>query len=86
MEFSQTAKVVTLEHLAEHISQIAIGRDIIVYSGMLTQRHGQHYPIRFESLIAIMCKEGSFTVSVDLQTIHVKRGTLLIIRPQNYVS
>lgn len=86
MEFLQSARVVTLEHLAERMSQVAIGRDIIVYNGMLTNRNAGHYPMRFESLIAILCQDGTLSIGVDLQTIHLKRGTLLILRPQNYIS
>lgn len=87
MEFLQSARVVTLERLAERVSQIAIGRDIIVYDGMLTNRiEQQQYPLRFESLIAIMCLEGTLSIGVDLHTIHVKRGTVVILRPQNFIS
>lgn len=86
MEFLQSARVVTLEHLAARMSQIAVGRDIIVYNGVLDTRNVEQNPMRFESLIAILCQEGTLSVEVDLQTINLKRGTLLILRPQNFVS
>lgn len=86
MEFQQSAKVVTLGQLAERISQTAIGRDIVVYNGTLTNRTVQHCPLRFESLIVIMCLEGTLTIGVDMHTVSLRQGSLLILRPQNHIS
>lgn len=82
----QTTKVVTLRELTSYVSDAAVGPDILVYNGRMVKCRSSRFPLRFESLIAVMCLEGRCSVRVDLQTLHLHPGSLLILRPQNIIG
>ena len=42
-------------------------------------------PVRIDGLVIILCTQGEGNMTIDLNTYELKRNTLLIIQPNNYV-
>ena len=77
---------VNLGHLAAGRPGYAGGLDVWLYEGPLTQDAPFSYPIRFDSILFLTVHSGRATLHIDLREYALEADTLVMLRPQNFVT
>ena len=77
---------ISFDEIANVISKSSLNRDILLFdSGFPGPRH-DIMPIRFDALLLILCKNGEGRINIDLHEYHIRENSLIVIRPNSYIS
>lgn len=81
----QPEKVVTLAQMAQCLNSDNREGEIIAFRHHVTSETPSIFPLRLDCLIIVLCKGGKGTLGIDLREFEIRRNTLLVIQPQNYI-
>ncbi len=78
-------RVITLQDLASKINNLSMGEDIVVVEGWDPLEPTDMFPTRVDALLIILCTSGHGRIGIDLREYEVRRNTLLVIQPKNFI-
>ncbi len=82
----QTSELlVSIDEIAAFANNVNLDREIIAFESAHPVKEGMDVPIRIDAMAIILCQEGEGKVEIDLQEYEIKRNTMLVIQPQNYI-
>lgn len=82
---NQPAGPYTLNQIARSINSDQLGDDIVIFEHAIRFDTSEVSPFRIDALLIVLCKEGTGKIGIDLREYEVKKNTLIVIQPKNYV-
>lgn len=76
---------ITLRDLAQYI-KTSPHLDVLAFDTFTPREDMPDYPLRIDALTIILCSEGESTVVIDLQEYTLKKDTLLVLQPENFLQ
>jgi AraC-like DNA-binding protein len=77
--------VVSLEQIAKHINTENLNMDIVVFDHAMAVDDKKVFPLRVDALVIALCTEGSGKIGIDLREYEIRKNTMIVIQPKNYV-
>ncbi|MDE7109481.1 MAG: helix-turn-helix domain-containing protein, partial [Muribaculaceae bacterium] len=85
MNINGKTDIVTLKQLARSINNDNLDEQIIVFEHDLPFDKDEVYPIRIDALLIALCTEGTGKIGIDLREYDLKKNSLIVIQPKNYI-
>lgn len=86
MDYStHSADVISLQKIAMYVNNDNLNEEILVFDNFSTSEKGDVFPIRIDALVIALCTAGSGKIGVDLREYEIKKNTLIVIQPKNYI-
>ncbi len=82
---NQPAGTYTLHQIARSVNSDKLGDDIIIFDHELRFDNEEVFPLRIDALLIVLCQQGSGRIGIDLREYEVKKNTLIVIQPKNYI-
>lgn len=80
-----SADVISLRQIAASVNNDNLNEDILMFDNFNTNGNEDVFPIRIDALVICLCKEGEGKVGIDLREYELKKDTLMVIQPKNYI-
>lgn len=77
--------MVTMREIAKAVNNDSHNDDIIVFDHDLAFRTEDIFPMRIDALLMALCTEGEGKIGIDLREYELKRNSLIVIQPKNYI-
>lgn len=78
-------KEFTLQDVARKVNNVNLDEEIVVVEDWCPGMSDMPVPARINALLIILCTHGKGRIGIDLKEYAVKRDTLLVIHPKNYI-
>ena len=82
---THSADVVSLRQIASHVNNDNLNEEIIVFDNFSTIEKEDVFPIRIDALVIALCTAGSGKIGIDLREYDIRKNTLMVIQPKNYI-
>lgn len=82
---TNTTDLVTMHTIAKHVNNENFNEEIIVFDHDVSIANEGIFPMRIDALIIALGTDGYGKIGVDLREYDVKRNSLIVIQPKNYV-
>lgn len=79
------SEVVTIHQIIRNVNTDNLNEDIIVFDHGVQFQINDVYPLRIDSLMIALCTEGSGKIGIDLREYELKKNSLIVIQPKNYI-
>ena len=76
---------VTLREIARYLDTNLSG-DVLAIDNFSPDPELEVYPVRIDALIIMLCTSGNGCVHIDLNKYDLKKGSLLVVHPENYIQ
>lgn len=81
-----TDKIISLQEIAAFTNNSSLNPEILAFDSLTPPADLSHTPIRIDSLVILICNNGTGKMSIDLQEYDICPDTLITINPHNYLS
>lgn len=82
---STNSEVITIQEIIRNVNADNLNEDIIVFDLVVGHQIKDVYPLRIDSLMIALCTEGSGKIGIDLREYDLKKNSLMVIQPKNYI-
>lgn len=79
------ATYTTLHQISQLVNSDNLDEDIVVFDSEIKFSTEDVFPIRIEALLIVLCTGGEGKIGIDLKEYEIKKNTLLVIQPKNYI-
>lgn len=76
---------ITLQDLADYTKSNP-SHDVLTTNNFAPGETYPDYPLRIDALTIIMCCEGNSKIVIDLSEYDIKKDTLVVLQPENYIQ
>lgn len=76
---------ISLRDLADYI-KTSNRHDVFAFDAFTPKTEALAFPIRIDGLSIIFCKSGEATLTIDLTEYHIKKNSLLVLQPENFIQ
>ena len=76
---------VTLREIARYLDT-NLSCDVLAIDNFSPDPELEVYPVRIDALIIMLCTSGNGCVHIDLNKYDLKKGSLLVVHPENYIQ
>ena len=80
-----SADVISLRQIALNVNNDNLNEDILVFDNFCTYEKEDVFPIRIDALVIALCNAGTGRIGIDLREYEIKKNTLMVIQPKNYI-
>lgn len=74
----------SLEQISERVNNVNIDRDVLAFD-MEVEMQNLSFPMRFDGLLLMLVSEGEGSIGIDMRQYELRRDTLIVLHPRNYV-
>lgn len=82
---TENAEFITLRQMAGSVNNDNLNEEIIVFDHGVSFGKNDIYPIRIDALMIALCTAGEGKIGVDLREYNLKKNSLIVIQPKNYI-
>lgn len=75
----------TLRQIARSVNSDKLGEDILVFDHDIRFDNEDVFPLRVDALLIVLCREGTGSIGIDLREYEIRKDTLIVIQPKNYI-
>ncbi len=75
----------TLHQLTQAVNSDNLDEDIVVFDSDIKFSSEEIFPLRIEALLIVLCTDGNGKIGIDLKEYEIRKNTLIVIQPKNYV-
>lgn len=75
----------TLSQISKIVNSDKLDEDIIVFQHEVKFVPEEIFPLRIDALLIALCTEGSGKIGIDLREYEIKKNTLIVIQPKNFI-
>ena len=79
-------KIITIPDIIRQVNNVSYKEDIVVFDSNLNMGSPIGSPLRFDSLLIMLVTQGECTLTIDLREFTVRRNSLIVTQPKNYIS
>ncbi len=83
---NNSEEAVTLGTISNFIDTANLNDDILVFDATASIAEKNIYPIRLDGMTLMLCNEGEGKITIDLCEYELKRNTIVVIQPKNYLQ
>ena len=76
----------SIGNILEKMETANLDMDIVVFNSDSVLRDDNIFPLRLEGLSIILCKDGEGEIGIDLKVDPIRKNTLIVIQPKNYIQ
>lgn len=77
--------LVSMQEIAKHVNNENLNEDIIVFDHDIAIESEKIFPLKIDALLIALVTEGSGHIGIDLREYELKRDSLIMIQPKNYI-
>lgn len=74
---------ISFSQIANHLGKG--GEDILAFDRVAPEPLDDVAPVRIDGISIMLCEQGEATLKVDLSEYHLKRDSLIVIQPNNFI-
>lgn len=78
--------VITLPQIIENVNSKALDDLIAIFEPSFASPPSGIFPMSVDALMIILVKEGSGRIGIDLREYDIKKDSLIVLQPKNYVN
>lgn len=82
---SHNSELVTMHEIASVVNNENMKEEIVVFDHDVSIRQEDIFPHKYDALVIVLCTDGSGKIGIDLKEYDIKKNTLLVLQPKNYV-
>ena len=82
---TNSADLVTMHQIAKFVNNENLNEEIIVFDHDVKIANEDLFPLRIDALLIALCTEGTGKIGIDLRQYELKRNSLIVIQPKNYI-
>lgn len=82
---TNTADLVTMHAIAKYVNNENLNEEIIVFDHDVKIANEKMFPIRIDAMLIALCTGGNGKIGIDLNQYELKRNSLIVIQPKNYI-
>lgn len=82
---TNNADLVTMHTIAKFVNNENLDEEIIVFDHDVRLGDEKVFPLRIDALLIALCTDGTGKIGIDLRQYDVKKNTLIVIQPKNYI-
>lgn len=82
---SENNNVITLQEIAARVNSSNMKEEIVVFDNNFGATERNFFPVRLDYLQIILVTGGQGSFGIDLKQYDVRRNSLLIVQPSNYI-
>lgn len=82
---THTTDLVTMHQIAKYVNNDYSNDEIIVFDQDVSISNEDMFPLRIDALLIALGTEGTGKIGIDLQEYELKRNSLIVIQPKNYI-
>ena len=75
----------TLHQISQIVNSDNLDEDIVVFDSEIKISSEDVFPIRIEALLIVLCTGGKGRIGIDLKEYEIRKNTLLVIQPKNFI-
>ncbi len=75
----------TLSQISKIVNSDKLDEDIIVFQHEVKFVPEEIFPLRIDALLIALCTEGTGKIGIDLREYEIKKNTLIVIQPKNFI-
>ena len=75
----------TLSQISKIVNSDNLDEDIIVFQHEVKFVPEEIFPLRIDALLIALCTEGTGKIGIDLREYEIKKNTLIVIQPKNFI-
>ncbi len=80
-----SADLISLRQIASTINNDNLNEEILVFDNESRFEKEDVFPIRIDALVIALVTSGSGKIGIDLREYELKKNTLIVIQPRNYI-
>lgn len=80
-----SADLISLRQIASTINNDNLNEEILVFDNESRFEKDDVFPIRIDALVIALVTSGSGKIGIDLREYELKKNTLIVIQPRNYI-
>lgn len=82
---THTTDLVTMHQIAKYVNNECLNDEIIVFDQDVSISNEDMFPLRIDALLIALGTEGTGKIGIDLREYELKRNSLIVIQPKNYI-
>lgn len=82
---TNTADLVTMHAIAKYVNNENLNEEIIVFDHDVKIANEKMFPVRIDAMLIALCTGGNGKIGIDLNQYELKRNSLIVIQPKNYI-
>lgn len=82
---THNTELVTMRQIAKFVNNDSLDDEIIVFDQDVSISNEDMFPLRIDALLIALGTEGSGRIGIDLREYELKRNSLIVIQPKNYI-
>lgn len=82
---NHSADLVSIRQIARAVNNENLDEEILVFDDENLTNNGDVFPIRIDALLIALCTNGDGKIGIDLKEYDVKKGSMIVIQPKNYI-
>ncbi|MDE6078006.1 MAG: helix-turn-helix domain-containing protein [Muribaculaceae bacterium] len=75
----------TLSEISKIVNSDKLDEDILVFQHEVKFVPEEIFPLRIDALLIALCTEGSGKIGIDLREYEIKKNTIIVIQPKNFI-
>ena len=75
----------TLSQISKIVNSDKLDEDVIVFQHEVKFVPEEIFPLRIDALLIALCTEGTGKIGIDLREYEIKKNTLIVIQPKNFI-
>lgn len=79
------AELISLRSIAKNLNNVNLNEEILVFDHNNAFKGEDVFPIRIDALIIAICTAGTGKIGIDLKEFELKKNSLIVIQPRNYI-
>lgn len=81
----KTGTYTTLRQIAKNVNSDKLDEDILVFDHDIKFVAEDIFPLRVDALLIVLCTAGTGIIGIDLREYEIRKNTLIVIQPKNYI-
>lgn len=86
MDLFNNDRIFSLSDISNYVNSNTHDHEIIAFFNHNSLFEKNLLPFRFDALLIILCTDGSAVIEIDLKKYEIKKDTLIILHPKNFLS
>ena len=82
---THNTELVTMRQIAKYANNDTLDEEIIVFDQDVSLGNEDMFPLRIDGLLIALGTEGEGKIGIDLREYDVRRNSLIVIQPKNYI-
>lgn len=80
-----TADFISIRQIARNVNNDNLNEEILAFDTGFSIENEEAFPLRINALVIALCLSGTGKIGIDLREYKLKKNSLIVIQPKNYI-